>query len=482
MALNRYSTSSRFSPKTTDPITGARIADPNKMGKISPQGTSKITSWPEFREAYKRGDLPADLLTGGYGDIPKDLLSYMKGDTNKLSEIYAEPEYNINSDTQDIATLRSIGDSGFKTGDIYTSDESNVGKRNVGFLRYDADDSRNKSMISRKKSEMKSYGNNLKDYIQGDTVASGEGSGSYSEEEMAGLYPDLQVGGDVGMSNFSQSVFRPSKKQIADQEMIEKNKIEFEKFEAEKAADVKKGPSRLKLIEPGMLKGGNRKLVGLDRDRGEYVDPKKPFVSYEKGKGPQDYRDLKGARGRKARRDNRRQNFKAFFGGGLEGQEKDKGTTGRFKNLGEKRKYKKEEKLAKSTYGRGLEDMTGGELEARKDLLKSRKREQISPFKRDSETNKITGLNKPQFFKNLSVNQGARKEIRDINRAQKYSKLVGGSETNRNIYSVSDRVSRNMIDKEKNPGPKYFKPGTMKNFRSSDDNPLNRNSISGLFE
>ena len=142
MAINRYSTSSRFSPKTTDPITGARIADPNKMGKISPQGTSKITSWPEFREAYERGDLPADLLTGGYGDIPKDLLSYMKGDTNKLSEIYAEPEYNINSDTQDIATLRSIGDSGFKKGDIYTSDESNVGKRNVGFLRYDADDSR----------------------------------------------------------------------------------------------------------------------------------------------------------------------------------------------------------------------------------------------------------------------------------------------------------------------------------------------------
>ena len=123
--------------------------------------------------------------------------------------------------------------------------------------------------------------------------------------------------------------------------------------------------------------------------------------------------------------------------------------------------------------------MTGGELEARKDLLKSRKREQISPFKRDSETNKITGLNKPQFFKNLSVNQGARKEIRDINRAQKYSDLVGGSGST----SVSDRVSRNMItDKQKKSGPKYFKPGTMKNFRSSDDNPLNRNSISGLFE
>lgn len=86
------------------------------------------------------------------------------------------------------------------------------------------------------------------------------------------------------------------------------------------------------------------------------------------------------------------------------------------------------------------------------------------------------------FLKNLAVNQEARKEIRDINRAQKYSDLVGGSETNRNIYSVSDRVSRNIIDKEKNPGPKYFKPETMKNFRSSKDNPMNRNSISGFFK
>ena len=64
MALNRYSTSSRFSPKTTDPITKARIADPNKMGKVSPQGTTMITSWPEFRESYEKGELPDDLLTG----------------------------------------------------------------------------------------------------------------------------------------------------------------------------------------------------------------------------------------------------------------------------------------------------------------------------------------------------------------------------------------------------------------------------------
>ncbi len=482
MALNRYSTSSRFSPKTTDPITKARIADPKKMGKISPQGTTMITSWPEFRESYEKGELPDDLLTGGQGDIPKDIISYMKGDTNILSEKYAEPEYNINPDTQKVGHYKDPGDKSFAYGDSY-GEVGNIGKKNVYHIRYDAENKMNRSRLNRAKKYISDSNYKMSDYIQGDTSSgSGEPGSGYTDDQLSALYPDLQVGGDVGMSDFGQSAYSPSKKQIADQEMIKKNKIEFEKLEAEKAADVEKGPSRLELRQPGLLKGGNRKLVGLDSDRGEYVDPKKPFVSYEKGTESQDYRDLKGAKGRKARRDNRRANIKAFFGGGLAGQEKDKGTRGGFKNLGEKRKYKKEEKLAKATYGRGLEQMTGTELSERKASLKEQKREQMSPFKRDPKTNKITGLNRPQFFKNLSVNETARKEIRDINRAQKYSDLVGGSETNRNIYSVSDRVSRNMIDKEKNPGPKYFKPGTMKNFRSSDDNPLNRNSISGLFE
>ncbi len=459
MALNRYSTSSRFSPKTTDPITKARIADPNKMGKVSPQGTTMITSWPEFRESYERGELPDDILTGGQGDLPKDIVSYMKGETNILSEGYAEPEYNINPDTQKVGHYKDPADPSFAYGDLY-GDGSNIGKKNIGMIRYDADNKKNRSMINKKAKEMKLSGFKLKDYIQGDTVASGIGSGSYSEEEMAGLYPDLQVGGNAGMSDFSQSVYRPSKKQIA-----EEKKRESETppppppppSKQEIAGFMEEGPSRLKLIEPGMLKGGNRKLVGLDRDKGEYVDPKKPFVSYDKAykqKFPN----------KKARR---RANFEALFKKNGLGASKPERVKGGFKNLGEKRKYKTEEKLAKATYGRGLEQITGSELSERKASLKERKREQMK------------GGN---FFKNLSANQEARKEIRDINRAQKYSKLVGGSETNRNIYSVSDRASRNMIDKEKNPGPKYFKPETMKNFRSSKNNPLNRNSISGFFE
>ncbi len=473
MALNRYSTSSRFSPKTTDPITKARIADPNKMGKVSPQGTTMITSWPELRESYKRGELPDDLLTGGQGDIPKDIVSYMKGETDILSERYAEPEYNINPDTQKVGHYRDPADPKFTVGDVYDSD-GNVGKKNVYHMRYDAENKQNRSKLNRARKHFSDYNYKMSDYIQGDTSsASGEGSSGYTEDQMSALYPDLQVGGDVGMSDFGQSVYSPSKKQIAEEKKRESQiPPPPPPSEAETKAFMEEGPSRLKLIKPGMLKGEDRELVGLDRDRGEYVDPKKPFVSYEKG-------SKEKFPNKKARR---KANLEALFKKDGLGASKPERVKGRFKNLGEKRKYKKEEKLAKATYGRGFEQLTGTELEERKANLKEMKREQMSPFKRDYETNKITGINKPRFFKNLSINQDARKEIRDINRAQKYSKLVGGSETNRNVYSVSDRVSRNMIDKEKNPGPKYFKPEVMKNFRSSDDNPLNRNSSSRFFK
>lgn len=220
-----------------------------------------------------------------------------------------------------------------------------------------------------------------------------------------------------------------------------------------KIPDLETERLELKLTQPDMLKGGDRKLVG--GDRGEYKDPKGPAgvkrVKATKEKFPN----------KKARR---KANLEALFKKNGLGASKPERVKGGLENLGEKRKYKKEEKLAKATYGRGLEQMTGSELSERKASLKERKREQMK------------GGN---FFKNLAVNQEARKEIRDINRAQKYSDLVGGSGS----VSVSDRVNRNMItDKQKKSGPKYFKPETMKNFRSSDDNPLNRNSSSRFFK
>jgi len=461
MAINRYSTSSRFSPKTTDPITKARIADPNKMGKVNPQGFSMVTSWPELRTAYEKGELPSDILEGA----PKDIVSYMKGDTNILSEKYAEPEYNINPDTQEIATLRSMGDPGSKVGDVYTKNDEDAGKRNVSWFRYDPDNRANRGMISRRRKAAGLFGDKLQDYIQGDSKG-GAGSGyemvgDYSEDELAGLYPDLQVGGGVGMSDFSQSVYRPSKKQIAEENRRKEDEIKLKKKKEDQKKFIDEGPVRMKLRKAELPMGSDRSLVG-DVERGEYSDPDKPFAEFIRGGKDK----LKGdtAKGnRKARREIFFQNLKQ--GGNKLKASKQKRTYGRFENLGEKRKYRKEEKLAKSTYGRGLEDMTGGELEAKKDFLKQERRDFLGAVGR-------------RGIKALSAARETGKEIRDINRAQKYSKMVGGPEA----FSVSDRVNMGMLSKrQKESGPQYFKPERMQNFRSSKDNPLNRNSIAGFF-
>jgi hypothetical protein len=459
MAINKYTRSSRFSPDTTDPDTGFRIANPDKMGKISPQGSSMVTSWPELREAYKRGELPSDLLTGGRGDIPQDVISYMKGETNKLSERYAEPEYFINPDTQKVSTIRNIGDPGYKVGDTLTDKPSEAGKKNVGFLRYAADNPANKAMINRRRSYAKSYGYDLKDVIQGDSVAAGQSDSPYSEEEMAALYPDMQIGaGDImGMSNFGQSAYRESNAQRKKRIKQEEDIVIFNKKEAEAKAKMAEGPVRM-AIRDAELPGGNypTKIVGAT-DRPDYKDPAKPFIEFKPGGKPK----LKGD----SRKTQRKQNRELFFQNLGKGKNKLKApkqerTYGRFENLGEKRKYRQEEKLAKSTYGRGLEQKSEGELDERKAILKERKREQMK------------GGN---FFKNLAVNQSARREIRDINRAKKYSKMVGGEQR----VGISDR---SLTDNQKKGGPQYFTPEQMTGYRDSKSNPLNRNSVASRFK
>ena len=83
--------------------------------------------------------------------------------------------------------------------------------------------------------------------------------GDYSEDELAGLYPDLQVGGGVGMSDFSQSVYRPSKKQIAEQKKRNpgpgpqppRDEERIKKF-------IDEGPVRMKLRKAELPMGDKR--------------------------------------------------------------------------------------------------------------------------------------------------------------------------------------------------------------------------------
>ena len=189
------------------------------------------------------------------------------------------------------------------------------------------------------------------------------------------------------------------------------------------------------------LRNEEMSLRGLDRD--DYEDPNMP------GKPTRLVR-------------------KQFKGSKIKGQKGKPNLVERAKIGGDRARYRREGRLAKSTFGRGFEDMGVGELDERKAILKERKREQMSPFKRDSETNKITGLNRPQLFKNLAVNQSARREIRDINRAKRYSDMVGGEQR----VGISDR---SLTDNQKKGGPKYFDPDQMKGYRDSTSNPLNRN-------
>ena len=78
----------RTTPLTTDPLTGARIADPTLVG-VEPASGGKVSSWPEVRKLYQSGKLNEDLEGR---TLNKDVKSYLEGKTDKLSDIeFEEP-------------------------------------------------------------------------------------------------------------------------------------------------------------------------------------------------------------------------------------------------------------------------------------------------------------------------------------------------------------------------------------------------------
>ena len=83
----------RTTPLTTDPNTGARIANPEKMGgRISGDGFDReVSSWPVVREAYKSGKYGSRKFTGTEFKYDPRIENYLKGETNFLSEDIDEP-------------------------------------------------------------------------------------------------------------------------------------------------------------------------------------------------------------------------------------------------------------------------------------------------------------------------------------------------------------------------------------------------------
>ena len=227
-----------------------------------------------------------------------------------------------------------------------------------------------------------------------------------TEEEFLDKY-------DAGESGFFQTYFR---------------KPEEPRYAS--IPDEPKGPNyvpeEMDLKGIPMIRNRRMSLRGMDRD--DYEDPNMP------GKPTRLVR-------------------KQFKGSKIKGQKGRPNLVERAKIGGDRARYRREERLAKSTFGRGFEEMGVGELDERKAILKERKRDQMRGG---------------HFFKNLSVNQASRREIRDINRAKRYSEMVGGEQR----LGISDR---RLTDRQKKSGPKYFDPDQMKGYRDSTSNPLNRN-------
>jgi len=78
----------RTTPLTTDPTTGARIADPTLVGKKLPND-DVVSSWPAYRDELTKTRKKYGI-TGNISDDPA-VNRYMLGKTNELSENYDEP-------------------------------------------------------------------------------------------------------------------------------------------------------------------------------------------------------------------------------------------------------------------------------------------------------------------------------------------------------------------------------------------------------
>lgn len=76
----------RSTVKTTDP-QGNRIADPEVVGRVIPEG--KVSSWPEVRKMYQSGAFGEEGKNANFGP---EVMKYLSGEVNTLSDVeFEEP-------------------------------------------------------------------------------------------------------------------------------------------------------------------------------------------------------------------------------------------------------------------------------------------------------------------------------------------------------------------------------------------------------
>lgn len=88
--MARMKTGRMMSPKTVDPKTGNRIADPEKVGKEAQKGYT-YSSWPEMVTQYKQGK-NTEIFNSK--NTPPEVRDYVQGKVKTLSEKYDEPTIN----------------------------------------------------------------------------------------------------------------------------------------------------------------------------------------------------------------------------------------------------------------------------------------------------------------------------------------------------------------------------------------------------
>ncbi len=107
----------RLTPKTTDPKTGARIADPEVYGKKTEDGT--VGSWSEARKIYQK-EKDRSLKGVHYNPAVKN---YLEGKTDKLDDTeFDEPIIHSSVDEtgrrhQDFYSAFKKGGKGYKAAD-----------------------------------------------------------------------------------------------------------------------------------------------------------------------------------------------------------------------------------------------------------------------------------------------------------------------------------------------------------------------------
>jgi hypothetical protein len=370
MAINRYSTSSRFNPTTTRPLT--------KKERIA---AAKAENLRREQEYFRSMDERDDMIEGN-----ERLRAQYEGDLAAYEKLKKESPEMLSSSGREYSMMGGKG--------ITLSDE--------GLKTYQ---------------EMERKEGRAIPYKVERAVATTFGDPLETEED---FFNEMKRGrGMAGVQSYFKKPVEPKYKTPS---MPEAPTPVTEEME-------------LKGV-PRRLRSERREMIGTDST--PYRDPKKP------GKGRTFVR--RGFKGDKIKYEKGRPNL-----------------VERAKIGGDRARYRQEERLAKSTYKEGLEDLSRDELAKRDTRLRQERREFLGSTGR-------TGL------KGLGAAIQTGKDIRNVKRAMKYREELGVSDDTRAISNI--RPSQ----LSKTSKVKYFTPERMENYRSSLDNPLNRNSVGKFFK